>query len=790
MLCFRYWLFIIALTAGSAYGQRVYYVSCTGSDASPGTLTHPLKTLRAALGMVAATPERQVRIELRDGRYAIDSTLVITPAMTAGRGLSIGAYPNEQVTLCGATALSAHWEAWRGPVFRCFIGKGLSVDQLFCNGKRLPMARYPNTDTTRRIYNGTAEDAISPSRVGRWRDPSGGYVHALQQYEWGSLDYKITGKDSAGHLALEGGWQMSRPAPMHARYRYVENIFEELDAPGEWYYDRTSGELYCYPPVGVHPGAARFERSVLREILVLKGDGHAPVKDIKIDHIHFSETARTFMLTRETLVRSDWTIYRGGALLLEGTERCRIDACTFSEIGGNAVMVSGHNRMDSIRACHMMHIGASGICFVGDTSAARSPSFRYEDYVPYAELDKTPGPRTDDYPADCLAEDNLLHNLGETEKQSAGVEIDLSARITVRSNTIYHVPRSGINIGDGCWGGHLLEYNDVFNTVLETGDHGAFNSWGRDRFWAADRGYMDSLVAVHPELIRLDAQVPNVIRYNRFRCDHGWDIDLDDGSSNYLIYGNVCLNGGIKFREGFYREGSNNILVNNSFHPHVWFKNSGDKFEHNILMKPYFPIGITYWGAGVDYNLFPDTASLNAARGRGTDAHSLAGDPLFADPAEGDYTVRDTSIMHAIGFWNHPMNRFGTRDPVLRRIALKPPFPALLRPAGTGGVAGAGAGTTVWLGARIKSVEGLDDRSAYGLPDEHGVIVLQAPTRGVLFQAGVKTGDVIRSLNGRAVDDAAGLQKLYPSAKGNRGEGGAATLSIIRNQQSLEIRLP
>jgi len=32
-----------------------------------------------------------------------------------------------------------------------------------------------------------------------------------------------------------------------------------------------------------------------------------------------------------------------------------------------------------------------------------------------------------------------------------------------------------------------------------------------------------------------------VIRHNRFRSDHGWDIDLDDGASNYRIYDNVCL---------------------------------------------------------------------------------------------------------------------------------------------------------------------------------------------------------------------------------------------------------
>jgi len=54
----------------------------------------------------------------------------------------------------------------------------------------------------------------------------------------------------------------------------------------------------------------------------------------------------------------------------------------------------------------------------------------------------------------------------------------MAMRIKVRHCSIYDCPRAGINIGDGCWGGHIIEYCDVFDTVKESGDHGAFNSWG------------------------------------------------------------------------------------------------------------------------------------------------------------------------------------------------------------------------------------------------------------------------------------------------------------------------
>lgn len=35
---------------------------------------------------------------------------------------------------------------------------------------------------------------------------------------------------------------------MHHTYRMVENIFEELDAEGEWYFDKETHTLYFYPP--------------------------------------------------------------------------------------------------------------------------------------------------------------------------------------------------------------------------------------------------------------------------------------------------------------------------------------------------------------------------------------------------------------------------------------------------------------------------------------------------------------------------------------------------------------
>lgn len=755
--------------------QVKFYVATNGNDSNAGTLNQPFKTLQQAVAKAISNSNKTVSIELRGGTYYLDQTVEINARNFLPASMQIKAFSNEKVTVSAGKRLALHWKPYQNGIFVSSVPAGIVFERLYINHTLQPLARYPNYDASARIFHGTAADAIAPERVKRWKHPEGGYVHALHAYEWGGFHYRITGADTAGNVKLEGGWQNNRPNEMHKDYRFVENIFEELDAPGEWWLDKKNHLLYYYPSKGTNLAGALVEVSQLKNSIVLKGSIDKPLQNIQLLNLHFAHNERTFMDTKEPLLRSDWTIYRGGTVLLDGTENCKIADCVFEGIGGNAIMFSNYNKKDTVTGCHIYNTGANAVCFIGDTKAVRSPSFGYENFVPYNELDKTPGPLTHNFPQHCIVTDNLLHDLGDIEKQATGVQIEVAASITVSHNSIYHTSRAGINIGDGCFGGHLIEFNDVFNTVRETGDHGSFNSWGRDRFWAPDRKYMDSLAAIHPELILLDAQQQTVIRNNRFRCDHGWDIDLDDGSSNYHIYNNLCLNGGLKLREGFYRIVENNIMINNSFHPHVWFTNSGDVFEKNIVMKKYAPIQVNDWGMRIDHNLFPDTAALHDAQANGTDKNSVAGDPLFVDPENGDYTVAANSPALRIGFTNFLMNEFGVKKSSLKKIALTPQLPVLITNAGLDDK----SITISFLGGSIKSVNGLGDRSAYGLPDETGVIIIAAGNNSFLSQSGLRDKDVIRTAAGKPVRDVKELMDIYQSQNWT----GKIPVTVMRDQQ-------
>jgi hypothetical protein len=404
-------------------------------------------------------------------------------------------------------------------------------------------------------------------------------------------------------------------------------------------------------------------------------------------------------------------------------------------------------------------------------------------------MDRTPGPKGDAFPADCAADDNLIHNVGVLEKEAAGVQISMAKRISVSHNTIYRTPRAGINVGDGTFGGHLIANNDVFDTVRETGDHGAFNSWGRDRYWDADREKMNRRVAAEPTLTLLDAVDVIVIRHNRLRCDHGWDIDLDDGSSNYLIEDNLLLSGGLKFRDGFQRTARNNILVNSTFHPHVWFNNSGDVFERNIVTGAYRPILMKFWGKSIDYNAFPSEQVLQKVRGDGTDAHSVAGDLDFQDPANGDFRVGVKSVALRIGFTNFPMDDFGVVSTKLRERAEHVQIPPLTIDEASG----AAVTPHDMFGMKVKTIDSLGEQSAAGLDSITGVLVLEVRPATPAARAGLTAGDVIL---GVAADDEnpaestanlAALQSAF--AQRSRWQV-SVPLQIWRHQSAATLILP
>ena len=257
-------------------------------------------------------------------------------------------------------------------------------------------------------------------------------------------------------------------------------------------------------------------------------------------------------------------------------------------------------------------------------------------------------------------------------------------------------------INDGTWGGHIIEYNDIHDTVRETGDHGPFNSWGRDRFWCLQQSHGPA--SHEAGNVKLDARNTTIIRNNRFKDNKGWGIDLDDGSSNYHVCNNLCIGISVKLREGDFRLIENNIFINGANPPgiHIGYENNHDRFIRNIIVmdskhdnpeedidfkkgksegKLYEIIGLPmagHWLKELDYNLiFNDIGEFKAMvhfrplgsmskdytldewKELGLDINSIFADPMFVNYENEDFRLRPDSPAYKIGFKEFDMSKYG-----------------------------------------------------------------------------------------------------------------------------------
>ena len=323
---------LLLILAMPAFGQS-YYVSPAGSDENPGTLERPFASLRRAQQAVRQKPGS---VWLRGGTYYLPETLVFTAQDSGTKAAPVvyQAYGDEQPVISGGVRLEKlDWKPYRDGIFQAAVPEDLRTEEVFVNGERQILARYPNFDPKAQYFDGFAADAISPERAARWADPAGGYFHAMHPALWGDFTWRITGKDAQGGVTKEGGWQNNRGGAVHQEIRFVENIFEELDAPGEWFLNAKTHVLYFYPPAGLDLPKATVEATRLRSLVEFRGSEEKPVRFVTLRGLTFRHAARTVMDTKEPLLRTDWAIYRGGAIFYEGTEDCALEDSFLDQVG-------------------------------------------------------------------------------------------------------------------------------------------------------------------------------------------------------------------------------------------------------------------------------------------------------------------------------------------------------------------------------------------------------------------------------------------------------------------------
>ena len=348
--------------------------------------------------------------------YAADVSDLL-PGAVAEIGKSFGGVPSApMVFIGGGFAQLARWpnEGWS-----CFSNR---VDK----GTQLSKEAYPGD------YRNGAFVYPEP-RAKRWDFAKGVWFNGYWTHDWYNWSIKAasygTENGTNDVVRLDGdmrfGVMGGTWGAKHRRVR-VFNLFEELDAPGEWWLDRARKILYIVPLRG-KPSAADDVMLAMSPKELLRGGG---VKNLRFENLSFEYAFGT--------IASFWD-----------ASNVVFADCRLANTGRNGAILAGTR--NALLRCEVVNCGAMGVRVSG-------------------------GDRRRLIRSDSLVEDCRIHHFGVFQRTYAGgVHVD-GVGVTVRGNEIFDAPHAAV-----LYGGNemLFEFNDVHHVLMETGDAGAFYT-GRD----------------------------------------------------------------------------------------------------------------------------------------------------------------------------------------------------------------------------------------------------------------------------------------------------------------------
>jgi hypothetical protein len=80
----------------------------------------------------------------------------------------------------------------------------------------------------------------------------------------------------------------------------------------------------------------------------VRGSQSQPARGISLASLTFKHTSPTYLQQYMAPSCGDWSIYPGGAVMLEGAEGAQLHGNSFQSLGGNAVFARGYVRYSNI----------------------------------------------------------------------------------------------------------------------------------------------------------------------------------------------------------------------------------------------------------------------------------------------------------------------------------------------------------------------------------------------------------------------------------------------------------
>ncbi len=692
-----------------------FYVSPSGSDAWSGTVAEPnqagrdgpfasLAKARDAVRELKKTKSTDIVVLIREGTYPLDETVVfgVEDSGIAAATITYAAYPDETPVFSSGRTIG-NWRTVTGKL------PGLPEDAaghvvvaevsgdfktLYDGEGRLPRARSEGFIP---LKGGSRNELHFPAGLlKQWSNVTDVEVVVRPHHAWIMNILPLASVDvgeGVANTSLDATYAMNS---LHFLKEtdsvWIENALEELNEPGEWVLNTQEGKVYLWPrndSVVLAPQLIeliRIEGEVEKE-----GPRDEPVRNLVFKGLTFMHGDRYLVEEDDAGLQHDWDFWdKTNALVrLRGAEGCEITECHFQNSGSGAIRLDLHAVKNAISHNRIERMGGAGILLCGY------------------------GPGTKDVNRENLIYNNHISHIGEIYWHSPGIMVWQSGQNRIANNLIHHAPYCGM-IVSGCmthffernggrelartirWheigGGpsvktleevrpylhthdNLIEYNEIHNVMEKMGDGNGIYVRGAGANNVIRRNYIHHLVTpmMMQAAIRTDGgQRDTLITENIiYKCmAQGIILKLNNRAVNNIVADVLAPPRGyyISLREGpltgaviqrniYYAVDKDTVFIDEL--PPGEGRVSEDRRGRALARAKDAETDFNIYFSANDTNLAVKT--LKDLQASGVDRHSRVEDPLFVDPAKGDFSFKPDSPALKMGIRPIDMSQIGLR---------------------------------------------------------------------------------------------------------------------------------
>ncbi|MGC9353572.1 MAG: right-handed parallel beta-helix repeat-containing protein [Mariniphaga sp.] len=437
-----------------------FYLSPNGNDANPGTLEKPFTTIKRAKQAAEIhfqqNPNEDCTVWLKDGKYHISTPVVINAENFKNQTgqLFFKASSGKEPIISGGLEIKG-WQKVSDGLWKAKLPEEFKNEkpprELFVENQRAVRARFPNDDYLRVSKVGDDRRTHFFFEPGDFPLPENEKtVELVLLHDWSisripvkEIDReqnRLTAVDSIGAKSPAffnlDNWE---PQP---RY-YLENAMEFLDAEYEWFYNSEEKSFYMKLPENRNANTMEIIVPISEGLFFLQGKENKHLKNIHFEGITFRNSAWQIPATGYCGVQAchfdprpeygGWAVVPA-AVKSEWIQNCTFLHCRFENLGGTGIWLGTGSMNCTISNSHFFDISGNGI-MIGEGRDREVNGEKWWQSAPeQVALGNT-------------IENCTLTDCGKQFYGAVGVWCGLTAETTIRDNTVFNLPYTGISIG-------------------------------------------------------------------------------------------------------------------------------------------------------------------------------------------------------------------------------------------------------------------------------------------------------------------------------------------------------